>query len=141
MEQWKKILGYPDYEISNTGLVKSTRFDRILAPAKSGNNYLYVNLVHNKRKKTTAIHKLVIEHFGPEIPEENLVVDHKDKNKQNNHISNLEWVTVSENTARGYGNADKKARVKELRVQGLTMKQIASEVGMSMGFVQDSINK
>ena len=140
MEQWKTINGYSDYEISNTGKVKSVRFKRLLKPSKSGNQYLYVNLVCNKQKKTTAIHKLVIEHFGPERPNLETVVDHKDSNIHNNHIDNLEWVTIKENTIRGYGNQDKKIKAKELRSQGWTIKQIAEQLQMSLGFVQDSIH-
>ena len=123
MEQWKTINGYPDYAISDAGNVKSIRYNRILKQSKSGNQYLYINLVCNKRKKTTAIHKLVIEHFGPDKISVGAVVDHKDKNIHNNHINNLEWVTIAENTIRGYGNQDKKIEAKELRTQGWTIKK------------------
>ena len=81
MEEWKTINGYPDYAISVGGQVKSLRFNRLLTPSLSNNSYLYVNLVENKRKKTTAIHRLVIDHFGPTCPDLKLVVDHKDGNK------------------------------------------------------------
>lgn len=140
MEEWKTINGYPDYAISNNGSVKSLRFNRLLKPSKSNNEYLYVNLVSNKKKKTTAIHKLVIEHFGATQPIINSVVDHKDSNKQNNHIDNLEWVTISENTTRSYGNQDKKIKAIDLRKQGWTITKIADHLGMSAGFVQDAIH-
>ena len=140
MEEWKTINGYPDYAISVGGQVKSLRFNRLLTPSLSNNSYLYVNLVENKRKKTTAIHRLVIDHFGPTCPDLKSVVDHKDGNKTNNHISNLGWATIKENTLRGYGNQDKKIKVKELRQQGMTIKQIAEVVSMSASFVQDTIN-
>lgn len=138
--EWKVINGYPDYSVNQNGEVKSNRFDRILKPAISSNQYLYVNLIHNKKKKTTAVHKLVIEHFGPPCPDIKCVVDHKDSNKQNNQINNLEWVSISENTARAYNNQDKKAKVKELRAQGWTMQKIANHLGKSLGFVQDAIH-
>lgn len=140
MTQWKIINGYPDYAISDLGEVKSLRYDRILKASASDTSYLYVNLLNNRRRKTTAVHKLVIEHFGPEKPEPNSVVDHKDSNKQNNHIQNLEWVSISENTARAYGNQDKKSRVKELRAMGWTVKRIAEEVNMSLSFVHATIH-
>jgi hypothetical protein len=141
MEDWKIINGYPDYAISNIGTVKSIRFNRNLKPSSSNNDYLYVNLVSNKKKKTTAIHKLVIEHFGTEKLHPNSVVDHKDANKQNNHINNLEWVSIAENTSRAYGNQSKVIEAQDLRKQGLTIKKIAEQIGMSSGFVQDAINK
>lgn len=138
MENWKIINGYPDYSISDTGYVKSLRYNRILKASVNGSWYQHVNLICNKRKKTWAIHRLVIEHFGPPMPD-NSIVDHKDKNKLNNHIDNLEWVSIRENTLRGYGNQDKKLKVKELRQQGMTIKKIAEEIGMSPAFVQASI--
>ena len=140
MEDWKAINGYPDYAISNNGQVKSLRYNRLLKPSMSSNLYLYINLVIEKRKKTSAIHRLVIEHFGTIKPNPNSVVDHKDRNKKNNHISNLEWVTIKENTLRGYGNQDKKITVKELRQQGMTIKKIAETIGMSAAFVQSTIH-
>lgn len=139
--EWKNIDGYPDYSINEFGEVRSNRFNRLLNPGKSNNQYLYVNLVNNKKKKTTAVHRLVIEHFGPACPDSKFVVDHKDSNKQHNHISNLEWVSISENTTRANNNQDKKLMVKELRAQGWTMQKIATHLNMSLGFVQDSIHR
>ena len=138
--EWKVINGYPDYSVNQNGKIKSNRFDRILNASVSNNQYQYVNLIHNKKKKTTAIHRLVIEHFGPSCPDPKCVVDHKDSNKQNNHIDNLEWVTISENTARAYKNQNNKHKVKELRAQGWTMQKIADHLGRSLGFVQDAIH-
>lgn len=138
--EWKIINGYPDYSVNELGEVKSNRFNRLLNPSTSSNQYQYVNLIHNKKKKTTAIHRLVIEHFGDSCPDPKSVVDHKDSNKQNNHINNLEWVSISENTIRAYNNHDKKSKVKELRKQGYTMQKIANEIGMSLSFVHDTIH-
>ena len=139
MEKWKIINGYPDYAISDTGYVKSLRFNRILKASVNGSSYGHVNLLCGKRKKTWAVHRLVIEHFGPLRPESYSIVDHVDGNKANNHISNLEWVSIRENTLRGYGNQDKKIKVLELRQQGMTFKQIAEAVSMSASFVRDTI--
>ena len=141
MLEWKVINGYPEYAISPAGQVKSLRFNRILKCACSNSGYQYVNLVNNKVKKTTAIHKLVIEHFGAPCPATGLVVDHKDGNKVNNNIENLEWVTMQENTLRSYKNSDKKLKVKELREAGWTMQKIATELSVSLGFVQDSVHR
>lgn len=141
MEHWTKIKGYPDYSISNYGNVRSDRYNKPLKPSASSNSYLYVNLIKDKKKKTTAVHKLVIEHFSDTQIQSNLVVDHLDGNKQNNKISNLEWVTISENTMRSYGNNDaKRVLAKELRLSGMTLKEIANHINMSYGFVQDAIH-
>jgi len=138
--EWKVITGYPDYAINSIGQVKSLRFNRILKNSVNNSGYHYVNLMDNKQRKTTAIHKLVLEHFGCPKPFEMAVVDHKDGNKTNNTLDNLEWVSISENTSRAYGNSHKKVLVKELRQQGWTMQKIADHIGMSLGFVQDTVN-
>lgn len=139
MEEWKTIPGYEDYSISNTGLVRSDRFNRILKPSKSNNGYHYVNLVKDKIKKTHSIHKLVMEYFGGEKPSINFVIDHRDGNKINNHIDNLEWVSVKANTTRAYNNYDKKLRIIELHQQGMSPKAIREEVGMAMSTVYQTI--
>jgi hypothetical protein len=138
--EWKVIDGYPNYAISSEGQVKSLRFNRLLKPAKNSSDYYYVNLVESKVKKTVAVHKIVIENFISKKPFENAVVDHKDGNKLNNHIENLEWVHIKENTLRAYNNQDKKEKVKELRAQGWTMQKIADHMNMSLGFVQSTIH-
>ena len=114
-------------------------FYRTLKPANSDSGYAYVNLIHNKIKKTVAVHKIVMEHFGPTKPSPNYVIDHKDGDKNNNNIDNLEWVSIKENTTRYYGNQDKKLKVIELRKQGMTIQKIAAEVGLSTSTVQQTI--
>ena len=141
MEEWKQITGYPDYSISNYGNVKSNRYNRLLKPSSNNQSYLYVNLIKDRRKKTTAVHKLVIDHFGTDCPSAGFVVDHIDGNKQNNQIKNLQWVSISENTQRSYGNnSNKRDQAKNLRLQGMTIKQIAERINMSCGFVQQAIH-
>lgn len=135
----QQINGYPNYEIVEDGTIISTKFYRTLKHGNSDSGYAYVNLIQDKIKKTTAVHKLVMEHFGPAKPGDNYVIDHKDGNKNNNHIDNLQWVTIRENTTRYYGNQDKKIKVLELRKQGMTMQKIAAEVGLSTSTVQQTI--
>jgi hypothetical protein len=137
--EWKIINGYPDYAISTNGDVKSLRFNRILKKSINSSGYYYINLLNNRQRKTTAVHRLVIEHFGQTPPDQNLVVDHINGNKLDNQIDNLEWVTIKENTLRSYHNMDKKEKVRQLRKEGWTMQRIAESIGMSVGFVQDSI--
>jgi hypothetical protein len=141
MPIWKEIHGYPDYAISDDGQVKSLRFNRTLKLPrnKGGKGYQYVNLLKDRIKKTTAVHKLVIEHFGSAKPGENFVVDHIDTDKTNNKISNLEWVSIQENTLRYYANNTKREQVLEMRQAGYTLQQIAASVGKSISFVQQTI--
>ena len=141
MEIWKNINGYPDYAISNTGQVKSLRFDRVLKASTNNNDYKYVNLIHKRLKKTTAIHRLVVEHFGEMCPAENMVVDHIDGNKINNHVENLQWMSVSENTLKSYGNAENKEKILELRKTGVRYVDISRQLNLNINLVRDTCIK
>ena len=107
-EEWRDIKGYEGlYKISSYGRVKSLRNnhgkyrEKILSPGKC-RDYLYVILCKNGKNKPYKIHRLVAEAF---IPNSNNYkeVNHKDENKQNNSISNLEWCDRKYNC--NYGTA------------------------------------
>ena len=111
-EQWLDISGYEGlYQISNFGRVKSFYFKnpRILKPHKV-KGYSNVELYKNKKKKQFYIHRLVMENFCPIENMNVLDVNHKDEDKSNNHISNLEWMTHKDNL--NYGSRAEKARMK-----------------------------
>lgn len=124
VEVWKDIKGYEGFYKSSTfgrarsldtyrkdknGTVKFYR-GRILKPITDKNGYLYVNLYKNNKLKRFLIHRLVVEAFL-EIPEElkhlegtrYLQVNHKDENKQNNNVENLEFCNCKYNV--NYGTA------------------------------------
>ena len=111
-EQWLDISGYEGlYQISNFGRVKSFYFKnpRILKPHKV-KGYSNIELYKNKKKKQFYIHRLVMENFCPIENMNVLDVNHKDEDKSNNHISNLEWMTHKDNL--NYGSRAEKARMK-----------------------------
>ena len=91
-EVWKPISGYEGiYEISNCGNVRNSK-NLILTPTDNGKGYMVVGLKNKGSRKNYYVHRLVACAFIPN--EENLPeVNHKDFNRQNNHISNLEWIT------------------------------------------------
>ena len=96
-EKWKWIKGFEgQYQISNYGRVKSfkkTEGGYILSNQNATGDYLRIvlrNSVTNK-KKSIAIHQLVAEHFIGDRPQ-GYQVHHKDGNKQNNIVSNLEYI-------------------------------------------------
>jgi hypothetical protein len=108
IEIWKDIEGYEGfYQVSNLGNVKSfdrkvwngcTFYDkpgRILKPIRVG-EYLGVQLSHNARTKKFYVHRLVATAFLEKSENRN-VVNHKDGDKFNNTVENLEWCTAREN--------------------------------------------
>lgn len=105
-EVWKDVVDYEGiYLVSNYGRVKSIKnvYHKgiILKQEKSNNGYLRVHLCKNNKSKHYSVHRLVIKSFY----DEDLVkkyTNHKDGNKLNNHIFNLEWCTLSENMKHAY---------------------------------------
>jgi hypothetical protein len=104
MEEWRDISGYEGlYQVSNTGRVKSLRNNIIRKLGKFINGYLFAGLKVNGEQHNKAIHRLVAEEFLPN-PDKKREVNHKDGNKQNNNLENLEWVTRQENIAHAFLN-------------------------------------
>lgn len=104
-ETWKDIQGYEGlYQISNKGNIKS--FPRkgakggMLKPSIDKNGYLCIGLNKNAKRKTCKIHRLVAAAFIPNI--DNLPeVNHKDEDKTNNFVENLEWCEHDYNSRYG----------------------------------------
>jgi hypothetical protein len=94
---------FPGYFVSNTGVLRNAN-GRVLKPREDKDGYLRTNLykdVDGMRKSFTVhIHRLVAQTFIPN-PDLCPVVDHIDRNIRNNHMSNLRWATVRENTLNG----------------------------------------
>ena len=92
-EIWCPIKGYEGlYEVSDKGRVRSIKFgkERILKPGRNNKGYLLVGLRKNGEKKTYKVHRLVAKTFTPN-PDNLPEVNHKDENKENNSVHNLEW--------------------------------------------------
>ena len=105
-EIWKPIAECNgEYLVSNLGRVKSLKFgkEKIL---KQSNSMGYLRITLKKRdgkQKTPKVHRLVALAFIPN-PNNKPQVNHKDGNKYNNHIDNLEWSTCQENVQHGWEN-------------------------------------
>jgi hypothetical protein len=84
---------FPGYKISRTGKVKGPD-GNLLSPRKDKDGYLRVDLRRNKTRYTRFVHTLVANTFNG-LPNEE--VNHKDKNKNNNHSSNLEHISKRDN--------------------------------------------
>lgn len=101
-EQWRRIDGFEDYEISDHGRVKSYKRSKpfILRPQKAGRNgskYHTVTLYKDGKPHVEYVHRLVLKTFVGEPPKDKPQTNHIDGDRLNNHLSNLEWVSCKEN--------------------------------------------
>lgn len=100
-ELWADIQGYEGlYKISSHGRVWSCRKNRCLKDIITNNGYCRVHLVNNGSVKSMAIHRLVAMAFIPN-PENKPTVNHKNEDKKDNHVENLEWATIAEQNIHG----------------------------------------
>lgn len=127
MEIWKDINGYIGiYQVSNMGNVRSlqreeykcrqgyrVRKGRQLKPGRDKKGYLLVGLRKDGKCKTRRIHRLVAEAFIPN-PNNLPQINHKDENKCNNTVDNLEWCTPSYNINYGKANMLRAISLKKL---------------------------
>ena len=91
-EEWRWIKGYEGlYQVSNLGRVKSIyKKEHLFKPYKNKKGYLIVCLTKNKKSKILRVHRLVAQAFLPN-PHNYKEINHKDENKENNYLENLEW--------------------------------------------------
>ena len=112
-EMWKTIPGYDGrYEVSDSGKVRSNYAGkiRVLKPMHNAGRYNGYEMVtlydRSKRGKKVKVHRLVAEAFLPN-PHAYPSINHKDENKANNAVANLEWCSVLYNST--YGDARQRA--------------------------------
>lgn len=103
----KDINNYENqYAITSCGEVWSHKSKKFLKPRETKNGYLQVCLYKNGKGKNFYIHRLVAETYI-DNPDNKPQVNHKDEDKTNNNVNNLEWVTVKENN--NYGTHSERA--------------------------------
>lgn len=126
-EIWKPVLNNPHLEISNMGRLKRLKgrnqgIQSHFALDKDG--YCKVNILNENGNWTqTSIHRLVAMAFLPN-PENKPQVNHKDSNRQNNTVENLEWVTSRENVLHSFKEGNRVTCTKVPRNRVLTQFQI-----------------
>lgn len=110
MREWELIIidgEETNYEVSSDGLIRNKTTKHILSLTYNNSGYLMVTIcLDNKRRKNVLVHRLVAKAFISN-PENHPIVNHKDENKSNNNINNLEWCTYKYNN--NYGTARKRA--------------------------------
>lgn len=143
---WKDVIYFEGfYQVSDTGMVKNTKTGRILKPYAG--DYYTVTLSKPGVKSTCRlVHRLVAEAFLPN-PNNLPQVNHKDENKHNNSVSNLEWCDAKYNI--NYGNGKYKKTIRERKpvlqftITGDFVKQwdSATEVERTLGWGHSNIRK
>lgn len=146
-ELWKDIDGFENYyQISSFGRIKSKERDIVCGKAKfkskerylksweckthNNDSYLYITLCVNGKHYKKSIHRLVATAFIPNnnnMPE----VNHKDGNKHNNKVENLEWVTEKQNQQHSWEVLKRKKYKQEYfnllnKIKNLKLKLIAN---------------
>lgn len=130
-EVWKDISGYEGlYQVSNYGRVKSVgkivngsnqyginfqyfRKDKILKPIRDNWGYLRVSLYKDNIKMAKRIHRVVAETFMPNN-HNYTIINHKNGNKEDNSVDNLEWCSQSHNVLESYRLGLQKPQTKKV---------------------------
>ena len=120
------------YTIYEDGSVHSGKLDILLNPRTNPNGYKAVTL----DTEQLSVHRLVALHFIPN-PYHYPQVNHKDGDKSNNHVNNLEWVSAEANAQhalqtglrKGFVHVDKRRELLDRVLQGEYVADLAHEVG------------
>jgi hypothetical protein len=136
-EIWKDVIGFEDaFQVSNLGRIKRKAFNfnifngvnsfrkaHIVKPQLRVGGYYHVSLSYKGKVYTKLVHRLVAMAFIPN-PNNYPQVNHKDEDKANNCVENLEWCTAKYNS--NYGTRVERHK----RLVGKTVRQIDSEIGI-----------
>ena len=116
-EIWKTITNFPNYEVSNLGNVRVANTKYLMKAFKNGAGYLRISLTNNiEKRKKFYIQRLVAIEFL-ENPENKPTVNHINRIRTDNRISNLEWSTMSEQNLHKNNNKinyNKKINIKSI---------------------------
>lgn len=132
-ERWLPVVGFEGlYEVSSLGRVKSLNYNKtgmehILKHRKHRGGYMQVCLFKNGKIYYPLIHRLVAIAFIPN-PENKREVHHRDGNKHNNCVSNLQWVTSKEHRDK---DSSKKVMCVETGKVYPSSKEVARQFGVS----------
>ena len=124
MEEIWKPIGIEKYMVSNFGNTMGITGDRPMKPQIVGNGHCQIAIRKDGGYKYFYVHRLVGEHFLEKPTADKCLIDHIDKNKINNHFTNLRWVTPQQNSNNRYDSKDptesvlkKRERSREYKLQ------------------------
>jgi hypothetical protein len=122
--EWKIIPNYPTYRVSVEGQIKNIKTGKILSPCINANGYSFVNLYGNDKKQHNCnIHNIIAKTFI-DNPHKYPIVNHKNSNRLDNRIENLEWASYTENNLHAYrqGKKPTKQRICQIDDNGNIVK-------------------
>lgn len=125
-ETWGRYL-YTDIEVSNLGSVRRMgKLNKLKTYSKEG-GYVYLSTTLNGKKTTLTVHRMVAEVFVKN-PMHKPCVNHKDGDKQNNRVENLQWVSYSENSQHAYDTGLQKKVFGEAHHRSKLTEDIVKEI-------------
>lgn len=135
MDNWAEIPGFTGYKVNRFGLVKSFKrypCGKMLSPQMDKDGYNRITMQQNGKSKALMVHRIVAITFIKNT-ENYSQINHKDGNKQNNHVDNLEWCTNTFNQRHAWNNDLKTVRlttnqvseIKRFIINGLTNKVLS----------------
>ncbi len=139
----KQILNYENYYIFPDGNIYNIKTKILLKHFKKADGYMSVGLSKEGKCTLFLIHVLLAKTFIPN-PDNKSIVNHKDGNKINNNISNLEWVTHSENILHAYNtklNNSRKVIFNFIIQYNLQNKEIARFKSIAEASKKTNINR
>lgn len=141
MEIWKNIEEATNYEVSNLGNVRNTKSGQILNPGVSGNGYKQVSLKmkDNNKFMKRYVHRLVATYFLPN-PDNKREVNHRNLDRTDNRVENLEWITSSDNQKHKYENGDYKTsnrKVGQFDLEGNFIQEFESIIAAARSIGRD----
>lgn len=150
-EEWRPIKGFEEkYSVSSNGVVRSSN-GNLIALVQDKDGYLQVTLWRDNKATGRKVHRLVLESF---VGSSALDANHKDGNKKNNALSNLEWCSHRENSEHAarnnlmaFGSRHGLAKLTEEQIpeirraiaNGSTYRAVASEHGVSVSTISDIV--
>lgn len=141
-EEWKPIDGFEGlYAVSSKGKVMNLKSGRILKHCSTPQGYAKVALCNGNGKiKQITVHRLVAEAFI-ENPDNLPEVNHIDENKTNNDVTNLEWVTASQNIK--HSVHQRSCKINQLSLDGelINTWESSHEIQRELGYIYSNIIK
>ena len=151
MREFIPIPGHNRYEISPNGVIRNVKTKRVKGQYIGSTGYYMVSFSYNNKSKPKRVHRLIATAFIPNpkgLPE----VNHKDGNKINNRIENLEWIThegnmrhafktgllnnTGENNGQSKLNPDKVTAIRKYLSSGVSQQKIADKFNVSRSCIQ-----